>query len=91
MSNSNAEPVHGPAPSEEAAATTSTEGTKSPSGTPSGNYTTATKISSLGDLKEKAPEVYDAMMQGIMINFIGDQQRRIAHLKEMNREARQNS
>ena len=48
-----------------------------------------TKIDSTADLKEKAPEVWDKMMEGIAQNIISDMRKRQERLKEMMREARE--
>lgn len=94
MSNSKAEAVS--APDDHAVATTQeATGTKAaaPTHAPatSANFTTKTTVSSMSDLKNKAPEVYDAMMMGIMVNIIRDNQDHERRLKEMQREARRNS
>lgn len=48
-----------------------------------------TKVSSAADLKEKAPEVWDKMMEGIAQNIISDMRKRQERLKKMMRESRQ--
>ena len=48
-----------------------------------------TKISNTADLKEKAPEVWDKMMEGIAQNIIKDMRQRQERLKKMMREARE--
>jgi len=48
-----------------------------------------TKISSVGDLREKAPEVFDKMMEGIAMNIISRMRKAQERLKKMWREGRQ--
>lgn len=48
-----------------------------------------TKISSVGDLREKAPKVFDKMMEGIAMNIISKMRKAQERLKEMWREGRQ--
>ena len=48
--------------------------------------TTFTKVSSLAELKEKAPEVYEKMMQGIAQNIISEMRERQERLKKLMRE-----
>lgn len=67
------------------ASTTSTTTSTSPSGDGDG-YTTSTTVSSLADLKEKAPQVYEAMMQGIGMNMVNKMRRDQEHLKQIMRE-----
>ncbi|ADI38907.1 putative uncharacterized protein [Waddlia chondrophila 2032/99] len=52
-------------------------------------YDMDTVISSASDLKEKAPEVWDKMMQGIAQNIIKDMRERQERLKKMMRESRE--
>lgn len=74
----------------EAAAETSTATAGSPT-KPAGEATAATTISSLEDLKAKAPKVYDAMMMSIAQNITSDMNTHQQRIKEMNRKARQDS
>lgn len=53
------------------------------------SYTSSTKISSLEDLKKKAPKVYDAMLKGICMGVIRDMREHQEHLKEMMRKGRE--
>jgi hypothetical protein len=48
--------------------------------------TTFTKVGSLAELKEKAPEVYEKMMQGIAQNIISEMRERQERLKKLMRE-----
>lgn len=48
--------------------------------------TTFTKVSSLAELKERAPEVYDVMMKGIAQNIISEMRERQERLKKLMRE-----
>lgn len=53
------------------------------------DYDMETTVNSAADLKEKAPEVWDKMMQGIAQNIIKDMRQRQERLKKMMREARE--
>ena len=53
------------------------------------DYDMETQISSTADLREKAPEVWDKMMEGIAQNIIKDMRQRQERLKKMMREARE--
>lgn len=50
--------------------------------------TSFTTISSLGDLREKAPEVYHQMTIGIAMNICHEMREHAGRLKEMMRESR---
>lgn len=78
---------HASSPVNPAAATSSTSSTAShtPSGTT--NYTAATPISSVGDLQQKAPDLYNAMMQGIALSIIAESQHHQDRIHQMNEEA----
>lgn len=45
-------------------------------------------VSSMADLKEKAPEVYRAMIQGIGMNICNEMRKHQRRLKEIMRKAR---
>lgn len=45
--------------------------------------------SSLSDLQQQAPEVYQAMMQGIAMNICNDMEQEQAHLQQIQEEFRQ--
>jgi flagellar hook-basal body complex protein FliE len=53
----------------------------------SGSYTSETTIGSIGELQEKAPKVYEAMLMGIAQNICSEMQHAQVRLKEMMREA----
>lgn len=53
--------------------------------------TSATKVSSVGDLKKKAPEVYNAMLQGIGMSICNEMKHHQERLKKMMQEARRDS
>jgi hypothetical protein len=53
------------------------------------DYEMSTQVSSLNELKEKAPEVYKKMMEGIAYSIIGRMRKAQEHLKEMWRESRE--
>ncbi len=48
-------------------------------------------VSSMADLKEKSPKVYNAMMQGIAINICREMQDHQRRLKKITRKARENN
>lgn len=48
-----------------------------------------TKISSVGDLRKNAPEVFDKMMEGIAMSIISRMRKAQERLKEMWREGRE--
>ncbi len=54
----------------------------------SGEATGATKISSLADLKNKAPKVYYQMMLGLATSVISDMRTHQDRLKDMQQKAR---
>lgn len=53
--------------------------------------TAATKVSSLADLKKKAPEVYNAMLQGIGMSICNEMKHHQDRLKKMMQDARRDS
>lgn len=53
--------------------------------------TSATTVSSLADLKKKAPKVYNAMLQGIGMNICSEMQHHQERLKKMMQKAREDS
>lgn len=58
------------------------------------NVASAGKMSSLrslGDLKKKAPEVYNAMMQSLAWGICGEMQKHQKRLKELIREGQKNN
>lgn len=52
-------------------------------------YTAATKINSIEDLKTKAPKLYNAMLQGIAMTICRDMQDHIERFRKLMREGRQ--
>lgn len=67
--------------SSSAPAVTNTDAT-SQDNTPTGEPTSFTTISSLSDLREKAPKIYNAMLQGIAMNIC-------QHMKHMEDQRKQ--
>jgi hypothetical protein len=55
----------------------------------SAGYTTTTHISSLEDLKKKAPEVYNQTLKSIGMKICNDMKRHQDHLKETMRRGYQ--
>lgn len=78
-------PIHAP---EAPTATSAGMATGSSTSTAAQQAETAGSVSSMSDLKEKAPEVYKAMMQGIAMNMCTQSQRAQEHLKKMQEEFR---
>jgi hypothetical protein len=70
------------------AASAQSSGTSTSAGT---SLDTAAKVSSMADLKTKAPEVYNGMLMGIATTMIQHMQRQQEHLKQMMREGQRNS
>lgn len=73
--------------SSQAPATAQTSSTTS-GGAPAGgeSWGMNTSISTLEELRKKAPKVYEAMLQGIGMNMVNKMRRDQQHLKEMMRE-----
>lgn len=68
-------------------ATPNPEGTAAAkSGAAKATFSATTQISSLNDLKAKAPEVYDAMLKGIAQNIISEMREAQERLKKKMRE-----
>ncbi len=80
VSTSSVQPSSQNASTAEAAA--QTHGTKK-------DFDTNTQISSLAQLKEKAPEVYQQMMMGLAQSIVKKMHRAEERLKEIKRKARQ--
>lgn len=51
----------------------------------------STSVSSLADLKKKAPQVYNMMMEGIALNICNDMQHHQDRLKQMMRQGESQS
>lgn len=67
--------------------TTTTTTTSTGSPTSGGeSWGTNTTISTLEDLRKKAPKVYEAMIQGIGMNMVNKMRRDQEHLKQIMRE-----
>lgn len=59
-------------------------------GSKEGGYTTATKIATMAELKEKAPEVHNETLKGIAMQIVSDMRRHADRLKKLMREASRN-
>ncbi len=70
-----------------AAANTPSSTSSTPGGT-AGSFDMNSTVSSLGELKKKAPEVWNAIMQGIAQNIINDWSNQQARLKQQMEEDR---
>jgi hypothetical protein len=57
---------------------------------PSGGVSGSTKVNSLNDLKEKAPEVYNQMLLSMATTVCQDSKKQQDHIKEIMAEARRN-
>lgn len=64
------------------------KGDTKPAGSPEGDYTSDTKVSTMADLKEVAPKVAESMNQGIAMNIIRRMRRSQDRLKKLMREMR---
>ena len=71
-----------------ASTTHSTTGT---SGGGGGGYTAATTVSSLSDLKVKAPKLYKAMMEGIAMQIITQMRKGNENIKKTRQEYERNA
>jgi len=60
------------------------------SGKSGGGISSSTTVSSLADLKLKAPKVYQAMMEGIAMDICNDMQAAQQRLKDIMDEAQRN-
>jgi hypothetical protein len=69
----------------------SAPGQSAPSGSATSSFNASTPITSLADLKDKAPEVYKAMMEGIAQNIINKMNDHQERLKKLMREGRRDA
>ncbi|KAF3361724.1 hypothetical protein PHSC3_001723 [Chlamydiales bacterium STE3] len=72
-------------PSTGAPSTEANSGSSAPT-SGGGGYTTSTTVATLAQLKEKAPQVYNAMMEGLAMNIVSKMRSDQAHLKQIMRE-----
>lgn len=63
--------------------------TANPAKLPGGDVNSATMVSSLAELKEKAPDVYKQTLKGIASTILGQMQRSQDRLKKIIREGNQ--
>ena len=70
--------------------TSQSESTSTQSQTPTGKADSFTQVSSMEDLKNKAPEVYQKMMEGIAMKICNEMRSSQERIKDMNRKARDN-
>lgn len=77
-------PVSSSSSSSPVAATQGSEQSQSPAAA----VNASTTISSVGDLKQKAPKVYDGMLISIATKIVQEMRRSQEHLKKINDEAR---
>ncbi len=78
----------GASPASESTASTGQAG---PSGAAAAGFDTKTTVSSLAELKAVAPQVWNAMLQGIAQNICIEMKRQQDHLVEISRQARQDA
>lgn len=85
--------VTGPPTTNSTSSTAAAKGPGAPGGGGAGAAAdmNATSVSSVADLKEQAPKVYNAMMQGIAMDICNSMKKHQDHLKQMMDEARRNS
>lgn len=58
------------------------------SSTAAKNYNASTQIASLADLKEKAPDLYKAMLEGVGMKIVNEMKDHQQRIKELNAEGR---
>lgn len=73
------------------ASTSTTTAATAPTGAATGQFSAATPVANMGELKDKAPEVYKAMLEGIATNICNEMKHHQDKLKEMQREAQRNA
>lgn len=56
-----------------------------------GSFSASTPVSNMADLREKAPDVYRAMMEGVAYKIVNDMKGHQERLKEMMREAQRDA
>lgn len=83
-SNNPSNPVH---QTEGAAATAATAGKTGPTAPATPGFTTETTISSVGKLKEIAPEVYNKMLEGIAMTICNEMKHHQDNIKKIMRDA----
>jgi hypothetical protein len=81
-------PTSGSSESTSGVQTTSTSSTGGSQGT---GYNSKTTVSSMEELKKKAPEVYNEMIKGIALNMVTKMHRQQERLKQLMREWRRYS
>lgn len=59
----------------------------SPTASAAGGYSSMTTISSMGQLKEIAPDVYNGMMQGIAMQICNEMKHHQDNIKKLMRDA----
>lgn len=62
-----------------------------PIGSPPGANEKFSSVSNMNELKERAPDLYKAMMQGLAMNICNEMQKHQKRFKEILRKARQNT
>lgn len=70
---------------------TATSATGAPQGEAAAGFNASTPVSSIEDLKSKAPTVYKAMMEGIAMNIVNEIKDHQQRLKEMQRKAQRDA
>ncbi len=88
-----AEQVQAPAPTMSTTAVNASDPTVAAGAVSShtGDVSSSSTVSSLADLKRKAPKVYKMMMQGIAYGMIQKMQHDQDHLTQIMKEAQRNS
>jgi len=54
----------------------------------SGSFNSSTHIAGMNDLKEKAPQLHRAMLEGIAMRVIGDMRRHAKNMKKIYRQGK---
>lgn len=75
-----------PSSTDPSAAATGGPGAPNPADGVGSDVSNVTQINSLADLREKAPKVYNAMMQGIAMNVTNDMKHHQEELKKLQKE-----
>ncbi|MGK5594125.1 MAG: hypothetical protein ACSNEK_02050 [Parachlamydiaceae bacterium] len=75
-----------PSTAETPSSPTSTSSTTGSSGSGDSGYSSNTTVGSISELQQKAPQVYQAMMEGLAMNIVGKMRDDQARLKKIMKE-----
>lgn len=82
--------VQGSQASDSTSSTTSTQGQAAPA-SPTAGVDMNSQVSSLAQLREQAPKVWNMMLQGIAMNICNDMKQKQDDLKRMMRESQRDA